>query len=88
MATLTQPTEATGLTGHRRGSVWLVGAVSMLVGFCLAIMMPILALVLAACLIAGSALRRFGQSRHLLLAIGLGFAVSTLVYFGLAVARH
>jgi 4-hydroxybenzoate polyprenyltransferase len=88
MTYLKDPTEATGRAEHRPAAVWLVSAVSMLVGIVLVVTIPIFAVALVVGLLGATALSHIGKTRQLLLAIGLGLAVPTVVYFGLAIARH
>jgi len=58
------------------------------VGFVLVVVMPINAAILVVALLGVSALRSLGRWRSLLFAIGVGLAIPTVAYFGLAVAHH
>ncbi len=60
----------------------------MPVGFILAVVMPINAAVLVVALLGLSAVRTLGRRRALLFAVGIGLAIPTVIYFGLAIAEH
>ncbi len=85
---LPPPAEATVQRKHRPVTLWLLGAVSVPVGFILVVVMPINAAVLVVALLGLSAVRTLGRWRAFLFAVGLGLAIPTVIYFGLAIAEH
>jgi len=88
IAHLTESTEVPGRIEHHPATIWLVGAVSAVVGFFPVDVMPITALLLTAGLLGLSVLPSLRGRRQLLFAPGLGFAIPVVVYFCLAIGQH
>jgi uncharacterized membrane protein len=89
VAHLTQSTKARARPEQEIAVCWLIGAMSVLVGFVFVVVMPIMALLLTVGLLGWSVVSALGRRRRLLpLAVGVGLTIPVVVYFSLAIAQH